>query len=49
MQNFVGYKTEVNEATGKLEKKKWTECVANDRVDAARKMKVELKTVCLAL
>ena len=48
MQNFVGYKTEVNEATGKLEKT-WTECVANDRVDAARKMKVELKTVCLAL
>ena len=48
MQNFVGYKTEVNETTGQLEKK-WTECVANDRVDAARKMKVELKTVCLAL
>lgn len=48
MQNFVGYKMEFNENTGKLEKK-WTECVANDRVEAARKMRVELKTVCLAL
>ena len=48
MQNFVGYKMEFNKATRKLEKK-WTECVANDRVDAARKMQVELKTVCLAL
>ena len=48
MQNCVGYKMEVNEATGKLEKK-WTECVANDRGDAASKVKVELKTVCLAL
>lgn len=48
MQNFVGYKHESNPNTGKLEKK-WTECVANNRQEAARKMKVELKTVCLAL
>ena len=47
MQNFVGYKVKFNVTTGKLEKK-WTECVADSRIDAARKMKVELKTVCLA-
>ena len=48
MQNFVGYKLEVNENTGKIEKK-WTECVANDREEAAKRMKVALKTVCLAM
>lgn len=48
MQNFVGYKIEIDPNTGKVEKK-WTECVANDRQEAARRMKVELKTVCLAL
>ena len=48
MQNFVGYCMEINPKTGKLEKK-WKECVANDRRDAARRMGVSLKTVCLAL
>ena len=48
MQNFVGYKLEVNENTGKIEKK-WTECVANDREEAAKRMTVALETVCLAL
>lgn len=47
MQNFVGWKMGKNEKTGKLEKK-WTECVANDRKEAAKRMKVNLKTVCLA-
>ena len=48
MQNFVGYRLEVNENTGKVEKR-WTECVANNREEAAVRMKVALKTVCLAL
>ena len=47
MQNFVGYCMEINPKTRKLEKK-WKECVANDRLDAARRMGVSLKTVCLA-
>ena len=48
MQNFVGWKMVKNETTGNLEKK-WTECVANDREEAAKRMKVVLKTVCLAM
>ena len=47
MQNFVGYKTEINPKTGNVERK-WTECVANSRQEAARRMNVPLKTVCLA-
>ena len=47
MQNFVGYCMEINPKTRKLEKK-WKECVANDRLDAARRMGVSLKMVCLA-
>lgn len=47
MQNFVGYKVETDTKTGR-EKKTWTECVANNRMDAARKMKVPIQNVCLA-
>ena len=46
MQRFVGVKITIDPLTQEV-KERSTECVANDRFEAARKMNVPIKTVCL--